>query len=48
MFFNTEGLIFYKLHPMSKKVKANYIMEALSWFRAIFKKKRLEILVFLL
>jgi hypothetical protein len=41
-FFHNEGLIYTSYVPRSKTVMANYIVEALSRFLAVFKKKRLN------
>jgi histone-lysine N-methyltransferase SETMAR len=41
-FFNNEGLIYTNYVPKGQTVNANYIVEALSRFLAVFKKKRLN------
>jgi histone-lysine N-methyltransferase SETMAR len=39
-FFDNEGLIYMNYVPKGQTVNANYIVDALSKFLAIFKKKR--------
>jgi hypothetical protein len=41
-FFHNEGLIYINYVPRGKTVIANYIVEALSRFLAVFKKKQLN------
>jgi hypothetical protein len=38
--FGNEGLIYTNYVPRGKTVNANYIVEALNRFLAVFKKKR--------
>ncbi len=41
-FFDIEGLINTNYVPSGKTVNTNKIVEALSWFLGIFKKKQLK------
>jgi hypothetical protein len=38
-FFDNKGLIYTNYVPRGKTVNANYLVEALSRFSAVFKKK---------